>query len=108
MEIRKVTAIIRSDMLGRVEGRLQDMLVKGLCVSCVKGYGEYANFFAHDWMVMHARIEIFTEKARAEEVAEAIMEAAHTGGQGDGIVAILPVERVFRIRTKSDARPGEI
>jgi nitrogen regulatory protein PII len=28
------------------------------------------------------------------------MEAAHTGIKGDGIVAIMPAESVYRIRTK--------
>jgi nitrogen regulatory protein P-II 1 len=46
-------------------------------------------------MVTHSRIEIFTEKNRAEEIAHAIMEAAYSGTPGDGIVVILPVEKVF-------------
>ena len=37
---------------------------------------------------------------RADEIAVAIMEAAHTGREGDGIVAVLPVEDVYLIRTK--------
>jgi nitrogen regulatory protein P-II 1 len=108
MELRKVNAIIRCDLLEQVEERLKDMLVKGLSVSHVKGYGEYSNFFTHDWQVRHARIEIFTEKNRAEQIAQAIVETAHTGMEGDGIVVLLPVEKVFRIRTKAEAQPGEI
>ena len=108
MELRKVNAIIRSDLLEEVEERLKDMLVKGLSVSHVKGYGEYANFLTHDWQVRHARIEIFTEKNRAEQIAQAIIETAHTGMERDGIVVILPVEKVFRIRTKAEAQPDEI
>jgi nitrogen regulatory protein P-II 1 len=108
MELRKVTAIIRSDTLDRVEERLQNIGVKGLTVTNVKGFGEYANFFTHTWLVTHSRIEIFTEKNRAEQIAGAIMQAAHTGGAGDGIVVLLPVEKVFRIRTKNEAQPGEL
>jgi nitrogen regulatory protein P-II 1 len=108
MELRKVTAIIRSDTLDRVEERLQNIGVKGLTVTNVKGFGEYANFFTHTWLVAHSRIEIFTEKTRAEQIANAIIQAAHTGGSGDGIVVILPVEKIFRIRTKTEAMPEEI
>lgn len=108
MELRKVTAIIRSDALDRVEERLQNLGVKGLTVTNVKGFGEYANFFTHTWLVTHSRIEIFTEKNRAEHIADVIMQAAHTGGAGDGIVVILPVERIFRVRTKAEAMPEEI
>lgn len=36
------------------------------------------------------------------------MEVAHSGGPGDGIVCILPVEKVFRIQTKSEATLVEV
>jgi hypothetical protein len=51
MELRKVTAVIRSSLLKGVEERLQGMNVKGLSVSNVKGYVEYADFSTHDWLV---------------------------------------------------------
>lgn len=108
MELRKVTAIIRSDRLESVEEQLQNSGVKGLSVSQVKGYGEYADFFSHDWLVRHARIEIFAERAEAERIASVIIEAAHDGGEGDGLVAILPVEKIYRARTKEEVRHGEI
>ena len=108
MELRKVTAVIRSRMLKQVEERLQEMKVKGLSVSNVKGFGEYENFFTHDWNITHSRIEIFTEKTNAEKIALAIMETAHTGMSGDGFIAILPVEKLFRIRTRSEARIDEM
>lgn len=108
MNLRKVTAIIRSERLEEVEKRLQEAGVKGLSVTKVKGYGEYANFLAHDWMVTHARIEIFTDETAVERISQTIMEAAHGGGKGDGLVAVLPVEKVYRIRTKEEVRPGEL
>ncbi len=90
MNWQKITAIIRRDALAPVEQRLQQLGVRGLSVSTVKGYGEYANFFCHDCFITHARIEIFTEVERAKPIAEAILSAAHTGAAGDGLVAILP------------------
>lgn len=102
VEYRKVIAIVRGDVLERVEMRLKDMGVKGISVSRVKGFGEYANFFRHDWLVQHARIEVFAERARAEEIARVIAEEAHTGLAGDGIVGLIPVETLFRIRTRCE------
>ena len=84
------------------------MRVKGISVTKVKEYGEYANFFNPDWMVNHSRIEIFTEKAKVEEIVAAIMDIAHTGMPGDGIVAVLPVEKRYRIRTKSEIAPDAV
>ncbi|MFQ5487353.1 MAG: P-II family nitrogen regulator [Gammaproteobacteria bacterium] len=107
MELRKVTAIIRKDALKAVEQILQDMGVTGISVTQVKGYGEYADTYTKDWLVSHARIEIFTSEEQAELIAEAIMGAAHTGGPGDGIVAILPVEKLYRIRTRTPVTTGD-
>lgn len=103
MDARKVTAIVRSALLERVERRLQDAGVPGLTVTRVKGFGEYANAFRHDWESSHARIEIFTtDRARAHDIARMIMAEAHTGGAGDGIVVVLPVETIYRIRTGAE------
>lgn len=107
MELRKVNAIIRSRLLEDVEERLKKIGVKGLTVTRVKGYGEDKSIWAQDWLGTHARIEIFTEKTKAEKVAAAIMEVAHTGGPGDGVICIIPVEKIFRIRTKSEIKPDE-
>lgn len=103
MEFRKVTAIIQTALLEKVEQALQKAGASGISVMKVKGYGEYANFYSHDWKVSHTRIEIFTSAEKADRLASAIMDAAHTGVRGDGIVAILPVEKVMRIRSRSEA-----
>ena len=108
MELRKVVAIIRSRFLGDVEERLKKIGVKGLTVTRVKGYGEDKAILAQDWLGTHARIEIYIEKSKAEKIAKVVMEVAHTGGAGDGIVCIIPVEKIFRVRTKSEIRPEEI
>lgn len=100
MNFRKVTAIFRSDRLKAVEDRLRGLAVPGISVTRVKGFGEYANFYTSDWLCTHVRIEVFIIKSKADEIAEAIIETAHTGVEGDGIVAVLPVESVYHIRTK--------
>jgi len=107
MEYRKITAIIENQRLEAVERRLEEVGVGGVTVSKVKGYGDYRNFYTRDWMTSHSRIEIFTDAGRADEIARAIMDAAHTGLSGDGIVVVLPVERVYRIRTKAEATPDD-
>lgn len=98
---RKVTAIIRSDVLEKVEQALQTIGVTGISVTKVKGYGEYADFYSRDWMVSHARIEIFTHETRTEAIVQVIIDAAHVGMEGDGIVAVVPVEKLYRIRSRS-------
>jgi len=102
MIYKKITAIIRPDLLGKVEKTLKGLGVPGISISQVKGYGEYADFYSDDWMVTHARIEVIIDTERAEEIAQAIMDTAHTGLEGDGIVAIVPVEKLYHIRTKAE------
>ncbi len=107
-EYRKVTAIVRIDQLERVENALRDARVNGLSVTRVKGYGEYTDFFRGDWLSDYARIDIFTAAERAQQIVDAILAAASTGTAGDGIVSVLPVERVWRIRTRAPAPTEEL
>ena len=100
MEFRKITAIIHPYRLEDVEKKLLELNVPGASISKIKGYGEYANFFNPDWLADHIKVEVFIGKQRAKEIAEAIMEVAHSGSEGDGIVAIQPVETIYHIRTK--------
>jgi nitrogen regulatory protein P-II 1 len=103
MEYSKITAIIRTLKIEEVERRLQEIGVSGISISRVKGYGEYKNFFKRDFMVSHVQVEIFSSASKAEEIVQVIMEAAHSGLAGDGIIAIIPVERIYRIRYKTEA-----
>lgn len=101
----KVIAIVRSSRLEAVEENLQRANVRGITVTPVKGYGDYKNFFTADWMKPFVKIEVFTTRSRA--VADSIVDAAHTGQPGDGVVAIEPVEDVIRIRERGSLRTHE-
>ncbi|HEX8726440.1 MAG TPA: P-II family nitrogen regulator [Gemmatimonadaceae bacterium] len=100
----KITAIVRRFGLEQVERRLEALGVPGITVTEVHGFGEYKDLFRHDWTVTHARLEIFTPRKDADRFVHAILEAASTGEAGDGIVALVPVESVIRIRDGSPAR----
>lgn len=108
LSLRKVTAIVRTAVLPEVERRLKELGVPGISVTRVKGYGEYANFFTPDWVVEHARLEVFLSRERADEVARTIVSAAATGEPGDGIVVVLPVEAMYRIRTGERITAGPV
>jgi nitrogen regulatory protein P-II 1 len=106
MEFANVTAIIRNEMIQNVELALEKAGIGGFTVTEVKGVGEWEkrfSFFAGP--TKHCRIDILIEEKLAEQIAGVIMEAAHTGSVGDGLVAVLPVSKVFRIRTKGPLMP---
>jgi nitrogen regulatory protein P-II 1 len=106
-EYCKVTAIIRRDALEKVEQHLRELGVPGISVTHVTGYGEYVNFYTRDGMTSHARIEIFCFTRQAEGIVKAIMDAAHSGLEGDGIVAVLPVCHLYHIRNRSEVQLDE-
>ncbi|MFL9935738.1 P-II family nitrogen regulator [Paraburkholderia sp. RL18-103-BIB-C] len=105
MEFRCVVAIVRSDMLERLERRLGAIHVHGVTVSKVKGFGAHPNLFSNDWTTEHIKIEIFTQEANVDALVREITAIAHAGVGGDGVVAVFPVERFFRISTSSEAIP---
>lgn len=100
MTFNKITAIIQREKLEEVERSLEGIGVPGISVTHVKGYGDYANFYQSPPLVTHARIEIFAEQTQVNAIVKTIMDTAHTGMAGDGIVAVLPVARFHRIRNK--------
>jgi nitrogen regulatory protein P-II 1 len=109
MEFAKVTAIIRNELVEKVEVALEKAGVSGFTVTKVSGVGEWEKKFSfYNGPSPHCMIEIFTAGDGAEQIAGVIMDAAHTGAVGDGLVAVLPVGKIFRIRTKTLAEYGEV
>ncbi len=108
MELKKIVAIVRAQALGDVEEQLVEMRVKGISVTRVKGYGENDTFINPEWRFTHARIEIYAEVSMVDTIVEAILKSAHVGLAGDGIVAVQPVERLYRIRSGSEVSESEI
>ena len=107
MEVRLIIAVLRRDKLEEVERALREIDVERIDVSTIKGYGEYRNFFTQDWMTDEVRLEIFTKKNEVESITNAIMGAAHTGLPGDGVVAVVPIDTLYLIRTRAEATPEE-
>lgn len=108
MEFKKVVAIIRTDVLANLEKELGELGVSGLSTTRVKGYGEYANFFSRDPKVLHARVEVVAEQEMAHEIVRTVLRAASTGRPGDGLAMIVPLEHVWRIRTRKEASPEDL
>ncbi len=106
MEIALVVAVTRVLSLPGVEKSLRRLGVRGITVSRVRGWGEYSNTFGEDAKLDEVRVDIFVERERADAVAHAIIEACHTGSPGDGIVAILPVDKVYSARTRGEVVPN--
>ncbi|GAV20618.1 nitrogen regulatory protein P-II [Mariprofundus micogutta] len=101
MKYRKFNAIISSLNLEKVESALRDLMVSGISITQVQGYGEYHDFYKPDMMCSHARIEIFCHKFEAEAIAQCIMDAAHIGQPGDGILPFFQSRQCFASALKA-------
>jgi nitrogen regulatory protein P-II 1 len=108
MAFKKVTAIVRIDCVPKVETGLEELNISGMSVVKGKGHGGYANFFSTNWDVEHAQVSVFVNDAQVQEVVETIMDVAHCGTSGDGIISVMPVEELYSIHSKAQVRSEEL
>ncbi len=104
--MKLVVAIVRPEKLNDVLGALFDAEVRGLSLSRVQGHGgeiEHVETYRGTTVKMElaekVRLEIGVSDHFVEPTVRAILRSARTGEVGDGKVFVLPVEKVFRIRT---------
>lgn len=102
----KVEALIRPQKLEDVKTALNDLGIKGITVTEVRGSGKQKGFTQYYRgaeytvnLLQKIKIEIVVVDAEAHPVAEAIATAARTGEIGDGKIFLTPVADVIRIRT---------
>ena len=105
MELKCVVAIVRPDVVAILERKLGAIHVHGVTVTRVRGFGAHPNLFADDWTTEHVKIEIFAQAENVDALVKTIMDIALVGAIGDGVVAVLPVEKFFRIRNQAEAIP---
>ena len=104
--MKLVVAIVRPDRLPRVLEALFRAEVTGLTISRVQGHGgeteqveNYRGMTVKMELSEKVRLEIGVSDHFVQPTVDAIVEAARTGEVGDGKIFVLPVEKVYRIRT---------
>ena len=104
--MKKIEAIIKPFKLDDVKEALNEMGIKGMTISEVKGYGRQKGhkeiYRGAEYVVdfiPKVKIELIVEASVVNEVVERIRQAANTGKIGDGKIFVLPVEEVIRVRT---------
>ena len=104
--MKLIVAVIRPERLSEVLEALYRAEVRGLTVSSAEGHGgelERVETYRGTTVKMElqekVRLEIGVSDHFVEPTVQAILAAAHTGEVGDGKVFVLPVERVYRIRS---------
>lgn len=104
--MKKVEIIIKPFKLDAVKAALNEIGIKGMTLSEVKGYGRQKGhkeiYRGAEYQVdflPKIKMEIIVDSDQVEKVIEVVVEAARTGKIGDGKIFVLPVEQVVRVRT---------
>lgn len=104
--MKKIEAIIKPFKLEDVKNALNQIDIKGLTVSEVRGFGRqkghkeiYRGAEYEVDFISKVKVEIMVLDEAVDEVILTIQEAAFTGEIGDGKIFILPAEGAIRIRT---------
>lgn len=104
--MKKIEAIIKPFKLDEVKEALNEIGIKGITVSEVKGFGRQKGhtelYRGAEYVVdflPKIKIEIVVKGEMVEKVVSTIVETAKTGRIGDGKVFVSSVEEVVRIRT---------
>jgi nitrogen regulatory protein P-II 2 len=104
--MKLIAAIIKPFKLDDVREALADIGVSGITVIEVKGFGRQKGhtelYRGAEYVVdflPKIKVEIAVDDSLADQVIEAITNAARTGKIGDGKIFVFDVEQVIRIRT---------
>jgi nitrogen regulatory protein PII len=105
-EIEMVVAMIRPEKLGDVKQALAEAGAPSMTVTNVSGRGSQpakkGQWRGEEYTVdLHqkVKIECVVADVPADDVVDAIREAANTGEKGDGKIFVLPVSDAIQIRT---------
>ena len=104
--MKKIEAIIKPFKLDEVKEALHDVGIQGITVLEAKGFGRQKGhtelYRGAEYVVdflPKVKIEVVVEDKMADQVVEAIQNAAKTGRIGDGKIFISTVDHAIRIRT---------
>lgn len=102
--MKKIEAIVRTELMSNVKERLRELGVAGMTVSTVSGWSKQRELHLQ-WrglpvsydLVPKVKFEIVVPDSQVEDTVQAIVETARTGEHGDGIVSISNVDRAINI-----------
>ena len=107
--MKKIEAIIKPFKLNDVKEALNEIGLRGLTVSEVKGFGRQKGHteiyrgseYTVDFLPK-MKIEVFLPDSSVKAAIDASLHSAQTGKIGDGKIFVLPVDNAIRIRTQEE------
>ncbi len=92
--MKKIEAIVRKERFQEVYDVLVDSGIGGMTITEAQGFGHHRNGLKEK-----IKIEIYADEFQVDKVVDMICRTARTGVTGDGKIAIIPLETIYRIRT---------
>ncbi len=109
--MKLVVAIVRPEKANEVLEALFRTDVQGVTISRVQGHGgetdkveTYRGTTVKMELQEKVRFDIGVSDHFVEPTVKAILQSARTGDVGDGKIFVLPVEKIYRIRTGEEDR----
>lgn len=101
--MKKIECIIRPEKFDDVYQAIRKSGAGGMSVIEIEGFGNQRA--PGKSLVEKIKIEIYADAFQVEVLVDTIMKAARTGKVGDGKIAVISLEKIYRIRTgESGAR----
>ncbi|MBF0122222.1 MAG: P-II family nitrogen regulator [Candidatus Omnitrophica bacterium] len=90
----KIEVTVRKDKFDELYKALEVSGIGGMTAVEARGFGHHRNGLQEN-----VRIDIYADASQVEAIVEMIRNAVRGQVSGDGRIAILPLENVYRIRT---------
>ncbi len=98
--MKMLWAVIRSDKVEAVARQLKDIGARGCTIYPVRGYGEQWRLYEPLFHGGHHKLEAIVEEGQVDKIVDVVTEHASTGREGDGILSILDIASVVKVRSK--------
>ncbi|MGI8905571.1 MAG: P-II family nitrogen regulator [Candidatus Sumerlaeaceae bacterium] len=109
--MKLLKCIIQPHKLEQVKDALNNIGIKGMTVTEVKGYGRqrghkeiYRGLEYNIFFLPKIEIEVAIDDTLVDEAVKIVLENARTGHIGDGKIFILDLQNAIRIRTGEEGQ----
>ncbi len=92
--MKKIEAIVRKEKFADIYQVLEKSGIGGMTVTEAKGFGHHRNGLREK-----VKIEIYADEFQVDKIVEMIRQNSKTGVTGDGKIAVLNLDKLYRIRT---------
>ncbi len=92
--MKKIEAIVRDEKFDDIIKALEDSGIGGITVTEAMGFGRHRN-----GLKKKMKLEIYCDEFQVDKVVEMIRRHGKTDTTGDGKIAVIRLEQLFRIRT---------